>query len=56
MVTVFSSILFRFIKMFWHSEKGNVKDRLGNSMAQNQGKFSRTSSNDEKKAEVSKGA
>lgn len=42
----------RFIKMFWHSEKGNVKDRLGNSMAQNQGKFSRTISNDEKKAEL----
>ena len=49
---MFSPFNFRFIKMFWHTDKGNIKDRLGNSGAQNQGKFTRTITNEEKVPEV----
>ena len=39
--------------MFWHSDKGSVKDRLGrNSVGLNQGNITRTINNDEKQAEV----
>ena len=39
--------------MFWHSDKGSVKDRLGrNSAGLSQGKLTRTFSNDEKQTEV----
>ena len=49
----FHQLLLRFIKMFWHSDKGSVKDRLGrNSVGLSQGKLTRTISNDEKQAEV----
>ena len=40
----------RFIKMFWHNDKGNVKNRLGGRgggvTMHSQGKLSRTISND----------
>lgn len=49
----FPPLRFRFIKMFWHSDKGSVKDRLGrNSVGLSQGKLTRTFSNDEKQTEV----
>ena len=41
----------RFIKMFWHSDKGNVKNRLGGG-GFGPGKFSKTISNDLNHEEV----
>ena len=41
----------RFIKMFWHSDKGNVKNRLGGA-GFGPGKFSKTISNDLNQEEV----
>ena len=48
----------RFIKMFWHVDKGNVKTRLGGTgrgggvTMHSQGKLSRTISNDTQLEEV----
>ena len=41
----------RFIKMFWHTDKGNVKNRLGGG-GFGPGKFSKTISNDINHEEV----
>ena len=42
----------RFIKMFWHSDRGNVKNRLGGGGGFGPGKFSKTISNDINHEEV----
>ena len=42
----------RFIKMFWHSDRGNVKNRLGGGGGFGPGKFSKTISNDINQEEV----
>ena len=45
----------RFIKMFWHSDRGNVKNRLGGGGGGGgfgPGKFSKTISNDINHEEV----